>query len=80
MLRSSFDVQSLFIHPTDDYDFIIQLDPAVLPRYFQNVVADSNVWGHKGRYANLTIQDDAKRPLRPGFDPAQMFVDDSTLR
>jgi hypothetical protein len=70
-------MQSLFVHPTDDYDFVVQLEPAALPRYFQNIVADPAVWGRKGKYANAALESSEEAvTVRPGFDPAQMFVDD----
>ncbi|KAI0317967.1 Nrap protein [Amylostereum chailletii] len=69
------DVKALFVHPTDDYDFVVQLDPSVLPRFFQNIVADPLVWARKSKYANM-IQDSEDAELRPGFDPAHAFVDD----
>ncbi|OCH85324.1 Nrap protein [Obba rivulosa] len=73
---SQLDVKSIFAHPTEHYDFIVQLDPAVLPRYCQNVNADSSVWAKKGKYANLqSVQDVSGSPL-PGFDPARLFYDD----
>ncbi|KAI0051574.1 Nrap protein [Auriscalpium vulgare] len=73
MEAGSLDVKALFVHPEDDYDFVVRLDPSVLPRYAQNVVADSSVWSKKGKYANLSDEEVA---LRPGFDPAQLFLED----
>ena len=32
----------------DDYDFVLELNPAVAPRYFQNIDADPTVWASKG--------------------------------
>ncbi|KAF7375127.1 Mannose-6-phosphate isomerase [Mycena sanguinolenta] len=66
------DVKSLFIHPTDDYDFVVRMDPAALPRYAQNV--DSSL-AIGGRYANLP-REDSPAVLRPGFDPARLLYDD----
>ncbi|KAK2462771.1 hypothetical protein APHAL10511_005162 [Amanita phalloides] len=68
-----FDVQTLFVHPTDDYDFIIKLDRTLVPRYFQNVIADAGVLSRRGKYANLASAQD---PVRPGFDPIQLFFKD----
>ncbi|KAJ7242747.1 Nrap protein [Mycena haematopus] len=67
-----FDVKSIFIHPTDDYDFVVRMDPATLPRYAQNI--DSSL-AIGGRYANLP-REDSSTVLRPGFDPAQLLYDD----
>ncbi|KZT64811.1 Nrap protein [Daedalea quercina L-15889] len=71
----SFEVKTLFAHPTEHYDFIIELDPAVLSRYPQNVWADLSVWARKGKYANARSQDSEAR-LLPGLDPARMFYED----
>jgi U3 small nucleolar RNA-associated protein 22 len=42
----------MFIHPTDDYDFIIQLDPMALTRYHHNVAANHSFLSKQGKYAN----------------------------
>jgi U3 small nucleolar RNA-associated protein 22 len=68
-------LQGLFTHPTEDYDFVIQLEPSILPRYFQNVAVDPVVWSQKGRYANVRPQKD-DLALRPSFDPAQLLFND----
>ena len=52
LLADHFFLQSMFIHPTDDYDFIIQLDPMALTRYHHNVAADHNFPSKQGKYAN----------------------------
>ncbi|KAF9219296.1 Nrap protein [Gyrodon lividus] len=67
-----YDVKRLFSHATNDYDILIELNPAVLPRYHQNVVADPAVWS-KDRLGHAT---DGEPVSRPGFDPAQMLFDD----
>lgn len=64
--------QSMFIHPTDDYDFLVRMDSAALPRYAQNI--DSSL-ASGGRYANLPQEDSPTLP-RPGFDPARLLYDD----
>lgn len=65
----------MFVHPEDDYDFVVKLRPAVLPRFFQNVTADTAVWINSG---NASQKGEA--PVRPGFDPAQTYLDDLTVR
>jgi len=72
MEEGKVDVKSIFIHPTDDYDFIVRMDPAALPRYAQNI--DSSL-ATGGRYANLP-REDSPIVLRPGFDPARLLYDD----
>ena len=62
--------RSVRVHPTDDYDFIIKLDRSVIPRYFQNVTADSNLLARRGKYANSVLSS-SQDPVRPGFDPVQ---------
>lgn len=64
------DIKSLFLHPTDDYDIVIQLNPTVLPRYYQNVNADSSVWT-RGSHLGIT-----ESTPRPGFDPLPLFFAD----
>ncbi|TFY65726.1 hypothetical protein EVG20_g5372 [Dentipellis fragilis] len=71
----ALEVKTLLVHPVDDYDFVVQLEPSVLPRYTQNVVADPTAWARKGKFANLQRQDGTP-VVRPGFDPAQLFLDD----
>ncbi|EED77719.1 predicted protein [Postia placenta Mad-698-R] len=73
------DVAALFAHPTEHYDFIVELDPAVLPRYHQNIQADASVWARKGKYANARADDETAR-LLPGFDPARLLYDDLKAR
>jgi U3 small nucleolar RNA-associated protein 22 len=69
----------MFVHPEDDYDFVVKFQPAVLPRYFQNVSADSSVWEKVGTSEN-SPPTDGWAPLRPGFDPAEAYLDDLTVR
>jgi U3 small nucleolar RNA-associated protein 22 len=52
------------------------MDPAVLPRYAQNI--DSSL-ATGGRYANLP-REDSPTVLRPGFDPARLLYDDLQVR
>ncbi|KAI9438492.1 Nrap protein [Lactarius indigo] len=68
------NVLGMFVHPEDDYDFVVKLRPAVLPRYFQNVTASTVVWINSG---NDTSQN-GEAPVRPGFDPAEKYLDDLT--
>jgi U3 small nucleolar RNA-associated protein 22 len=63
----------MFVHPEEDYDFVVKLRPAVLPRYFQNVTANPSVWADKNAYSSSVDRD---WPLRPGFDPAEAYLDD----
>lgn len=64
------------MHPTEDYDFLIQLDIAVLPRYFQNVSVDPCVLSKTGTYGNSSLEETFSARTRPGFDPAQLLFDD----
>ena len=66
------------MHPTEDYDFVVQLNRSVLPRYHLNIAADASVWEKSGKYANtrVTTSGESTGPLRPGFDPAQWFFSD----
>jgi U3 small nucleolar RNA-associated protein 22 len=69
--------QGMFIHPEEDYDFVVKLQPAVLPRYFQNITANSSISINK--HASALPMDD-EWPLRPGFDPAEAYLNDLTVR
>ena len=75
-------LQTLFVHPTEHYDFLVELNRQVLPRYHHNVAADPSAGGKSGKYANtrVTSNGDSTGPLRPGFDPAQWFFDDLKVR
>ncbi|CAA7262477.1 unnamed protein product [Cyclocybe aegerita] len=70
------DVQALFTHPTDDYDVLIQLDPAVLPRYVHNINAEEKLFTRRGKYANRMLEDQNDATVLPGFDPAQLLFND----
>ncbi|KAJ3576829.1 hypothetical protein NP233_g152 [Leucocoprinus birnbaumii] len=75
--KGNADVQALFVHPTNDYDFIIQLDPSILPRYMHNVTVNTEKLTKRGKYANKMLDGlDGAAAVRPGFDPAKMFFDD----
>ncbi|KAF8066902.1 Nrap protein [Lyophyllum atratum] len=75
MEAGNFNVQAMFIHPTSDYDFVVRLDAAVLPRYFHNVAVDTELLTRRGKYANL-LEDDEGPGVRPGFDPAHLLFHD----
>ncbi|KAG2143259.1 Nrap protein [Suillus cothurnatus] len=68
--ETELDIKSLFLHPTNDYDIVIQLNPAVLPRYYQNVNAESSIWNGN---SPLGIMESTPRP---GFDPLPLFLAD----
>jgi U3 small nucleolar RNA-associated protein 22 len=63
----------MFIHPEEDYDFVVKLQPTVLPRYFQNLTANPSIWADKHASA------DGEVSLRPGFDPVEAYLDDLTV-
>lgn len=68
-------LQGLFRHPTDDYDFIVEMDPLVLPRYSQNILVDASLLERHSKYANKTGVGENVSIL-PGFDPAELLVQD----
>lgn len=65
----------MFLHSTDDYDFLVQLNPKVLPRYFHNINPDDNLLLKRGIYANK-FHDEKDLAVLPGFDPARLLFDD----
>lgn len=82
--QSTVMVRSLFTAGMSAFDFVLHLDPTVLPRYAPHyIAADSAVWlgpnhGKKSGFRNA-IQTKAIRSqfgpvARPDFDPASAFV------
>jgi len=69
----------MFIHPTNDYDFLLQMDTSILPRYLHNVNVDTNLLTKRGKYANKTQEQDAAK-VSPGFDPARFLFNDLQVR
>lgn len=74
-------VRALFTPSLEHYDFVIHLNPSVLPRYSENIHADPAVWGAKRtKYANdvaATIQSSGTllgSTPKPGFDSAEAFL------
>ena len=65
----------MFIHPTDDYDFIIHLDPMALTRCHHNVAVDHSFYSKQGKYANQQ-QWEVNADVLPGFDPARLLFSD----
>jgi U3 small nucleolar RNA-associated protein 22 len=66
----------MFVHPEEDYDFVVKLQPAVLPRYFQKIRANPAIWADKHAYDPSA---DGEVTLRPGFDPVEAYLDDLTV-
>ena len=66
----------MFLHSTDDYDFLVHLNPKVLPRYFHNINPDNNLLSSKRGYANKFHEKKDMVAVLPGFDPARLFFDD----
>ncbi|CAE6501093.1 unnamed protein product [Rhizoctonia solani] len=72
ILSSEVAEKTIFLHPLTDYDFVIRLNPSVLPRYGENITADESVWTASRGFANN--RGDAT-PL-VGFDPAAEYLAD----
>ncbi|KAL1939289.1 hypothetical protein VTO73DRAFT_10092 [Trametes versicolor] len=70
-------VNAIFHHPTDHYDFVIELNPALSTRYHQKLDADPSVWTPKGKYANAIVKG-AAASIMPSFDPFVMFYGDQS--
>ena len=71
-----FLAKSIFFHPLDDYDFIIHLNPKVLPKYSLNVDAKEDIWAQSTKYKNITEESVYGTEIRVDFDPASLFVVD----
>ncbi|KIJ40341.1 hypothetical protein M422DRAFT_68604 [Sphaerobolus stellatus SS14] len=69
-----------FIHPRGDYDFLIELDPLAVTRYWQNIHA--SVVPETQRYVNLiqrgSVNASSINPasVRVGFNPAELYFRD----
>ncbi|CAE6500930.1 unnamed protein product [Rhizoctonia solani] len=72
VLSSDIVEKTVFLHPLTDYDFVIRLDPSVLPRYGENIAADERVWTGSRGFANNPGD---VSPL-VGFDPAAEYLAD----
>ncbi|THH22517.1 hypothetical protein EUX98_g8176 [Antrodiella citrinella] len=72
----NLDVMTIFAHPVQQYDFIVELNPALLPRYHQNIIADPTVWARKAKYANVEVAEGSHSATQPGYDPAQLLFND----
>lgn len=64
--------KALFVHPVDDYDFIVQLESDLLPRYLHNVTGSPDKLTKRGQHTHGLLNE----IIRPGFDPARMLFDD----
>ncbi|KAG9015051.1 hypothetical protein FRB90_005017 [Tulasnella sp. 427] len=69
-------IKDLFIHPLDDYDFLIHLKPSAHSSYYQSVQFDMNAWsnGEDGEVSMAQLSELAAP--RVEFDPVRMLVDD----
>jgi len=65
----------LFEHPTTDYDFLIELDPRAVSRYWQGLHAAPSVWNPSG-YANLADGGEDGEAVRVAFNPAELYFRD----
>jgi U3 small nucleolar RNA-associated protein 22 len=70
--------QALFHHPLDGYDFVVHLEPSVLPRYAQSVLPDETVW--TGALKHVNVQATSNPSVLVGFDPAKELLDDLQVR
>lgn len=68
----------MFVHPTNDYDFLIKLNRTTLPRYLHNILADGTTC-LKQSFKNDTLQGQ-NTDLPPGFDPAHLLFVDLQVR
>jgi U3 small nucleolar RNA-associated protein 22 len=67
----------MMLHPTNDYDFVIHLNPTLVPRYSENIHAHPSHWGGGKKYANLTDLDQNSvygDVIRLAFDPVRSLI------
>lgn len=69
-------IKDVFVHPLDDYDFVIHLKPSIHPRYYQNVQFDPHAWS-KGEDGDTAVSHVGELTApKVEFDPVKMLFDD----
>ncbi|KAG8928678.1 hypothetical protein FRC01_005567 [Tulasnella sp. 417] len=69
-------VKDLFLHPLDDYDFVIHLKPSINPRYYQNVQFDPHSWS-KGEDGDTSMSHIGELTgPKVDLDPTKMLFND----
>lgn len=72
---SNFSFKSLFVHPTEDYDFLLHLNTDAVTRYWEGIHPSPSVW--TSGYVNLDLHDVNKQnSVRVEFNPAEAFYRD----
>jgi len=69
----------MFVHPTQDYDFVVKLNPSVLPRYVHNIAA-GEAFENKGKFVNANAKKEDQDLVLPDFDPALSLFEDLQVR
>jgi len=72
------DIKTMLLHPTNDYDFLIHLNPSVAPRYIENLHADPSLWKSATKYANVMMDTASVYGTVPRvqFDPVGLLFED----
>lgn len=70
--------QSLFIHPTEDYDFLLHLNTDAVTRYWEGIHSLPSVW--TTGYANFDLQYNQIDSIRIEFNPAEALLRDLQVR
>jgi U3 small nucleolar RNA-associated protein 22 len=75
-------LQQLFKTPLDDYNFIIHLKAAVVPRAHEAVTPDATAWQSKYKNASSLKSSSATygNELRVDFDPVAMYLREVEVR
>lgn len=75
---NSLHLQTLFLHPTTDYDIIIHLEPGAVCRTHQNVNLDAPTLARL-RLSSVHANG-GNEHMRIDFDPIGVLLDDLTVR
>ncbi|KIO17773.1 hypothetical protein M407DRAFT_32545, partial [Tulasnella calospora MUT 4182] len=68
--------KDVFVHPLDDYDFVVHLKPSIHPRYCQNLQFDPHAWSKGEDDDTSAFQVGELAAPKVEFDPAKMLFDD----
>ncbi|THU79980.1 Nrap protein [Dendrothele bispora CBS 962.96] len=70
------NVQTMFSHPTSDYNVLVRLDSSVLSRYHHNVSPDVSLLDRRAASSKKYANEQGGVVIRPGFDPARLLFRD----
>ncbi|KZO90623.1 Nrap protein [Calocera viscosa TUFC12733] len=75
---NNLQIRTLFNPAYEDYDFVLHLNSTILPRLYQGVQADEDLWLSRMKFRNLPNQElSVYGPaVKANLDPADLFFHD----